>query len=132
MSELSFDETIKKFDLIVSDMNNANKKNNLFFRRICKEVFQKSYYKLEFENNFDVGAKLAATGLASAIKKIQGRYKKGSFVKSFQKLNNQTNVAILSDLQKINNFIDTSEFSFVVKLLRIQYKYGLKRTISLC
>jgi len=130
MHKLSFDETIKGFNLIVSSMNDANKKNNTLFRRICKEVFQKSYSELEFQNNLNAGAKMAGVGIASAIKMVQGRYKKGSFTKSFKKLNHQTNVFTCSDLKKINHFLEISEFAFVVKLLKTQYNYGLNTTIS--
>ena len=131
MRELSFDETVNGFDLIVSVMNDANKKNDIMFRRICKEVFQKSYSKLEFQNNLVVGAKMMGVGIASVIKKTQGRYKKGSFAKSFRKLNHQTNVVTYSNLHKINQFLETSEFVFVVKLLKIQYNYGLYKAISI-
>ena len=131
MHELSFDKTVHGFDLIVSVMNDANKKNDTMFRRICKEVFQKSYSKLEFQNNLDVGAKMMGVGIASVIKKAQGRYKKGSFAKSFRKLNHQTNVVTYSNLHKINQFLETSEFVFVVKLLKIQYNYGLHKAISI-
>ena len=131
MRELSFDKTVNGFDLIVSVMNDANKKNDIMFRRICKEVFQKSYSKLEFQNNLVVGAKMMGVGIASVIKKTQGRYKKGSFAKSFRKLNHQTNVVTYSNLHKINQFLETSEFVFVVKLLKIQYNYGLYKAISI-
>ena len=130
MHKISFEKTMRKFDLIVSDMNDANKNNNIMFRRVCKEVFQKSYSKLEIQNNFNIGRKMLRVGTASAIKMARGRYKKGSFGKSFKKLNNQTNTPTYSDLKKINRFLDTSEFIFVTKLLKIQYNYGLNGVIS--
>lgn len=131
MCELSFDKTVNGFDLIVSVMNDANKKNDIMFRRICKEVFQKSFSKIEFQNNLDAGAKMVGVGIASAIQMARGRYKKGSFTKSFRKLNHQTNVVTYSNLNKINQFLKTSEFVSVVKLLKIQYNYGLHKTISI-
>ena len=131
MRELSFDETVNGFDLIISVMNDANKKNDIMFRRICKEVFQKSFSKIEFQNNLDAGAKMVGVGIASAIQMARGRYKKGSFTKSFRKLNHQTNVVTYSNLHKINQFLKTSKFVSVVKLLKIQYNYGLHKTISI-
>jgi len=130
MHKLSFDETIKGFDLIVSDMNDANKKNNTLFRRVCKEVFRKSYAEFKFQNNLNAGEIMLGVGIASVIKLAQGRYKKGSFTKSFKKLNHQTNVFTCSDLKKINHFLEISEFAFVVKLLKTQYNFGLNTTIS--
>ncbi|KFM15854.1 hypothetical protein SCCGRSA3_01946 [Marine Group I thaumarchaeote SCGC RSA3] len=130
MHELSFDKTTKRFDLIVLDMNDANKKNNLMFRRICKEVFQKSFSKIEFQNNLDAGAKMAGVGIVSAIQMARGKYKEGSFVKSFRKLNNQTSIVSYSDLNKVNQFLKTSDFTLVVKLLKLQYNYGLIKAIS--
>ena len=130
MGELSFDKTIDRFDLIISDMNDADKKNNLMFRRVCKEVFQKSYSKLEIKNNLNIGKKMAAVGVSSAIKIVQRRYKKGSFTKLSKKLNHQTNVFTYSDLKKINRFLEISEFALVVKLLKTQYNYGLDEAVS--
>ena len=130
MYNLSFDETLKGFDMTVSSMSDAEKKNDLMFREICKKIFQKSYSKLEIQNNLNVGAKIAGAGIGSIIKKAQGRYKKGSFKKSYKKLYNQTNIPTFSDLEKINHFLDTSEFIFVTKLLKIQYNYGLNSVIS--
>jgi len=130
MHKLSFEKAMKEFDLIVSDMNDANKNNNIMFRNTCKEIFQKSYSKLEFQNTLDAGAKLLRVGIGSAIKKAQGRYKKGSFAKSFRKINHQTDVLTYSDLKKINHFLEVSEFTFVAKLLKIQYNYGFRRAIS--
>ena len=131
MCELSFDKTVNGFDLIVSVMNDANKKNDILFRRICKEVFQKSFSKIEIQNNLDAGAKMVGVGIASAIQIARGRYKKGSFTKSFRKLNHQTNVVTYSNLHKINQFLKTSKFVSVVKLLKIQYNYGLHKAISI-
>ena len=131
MRELSFDKTVNGFYLIVLVMNDANKKNDIMFRRICKEVFQKSFSKIEFQNNLDAGTKMVGVGIASAIQMARGRYKKGSFTKSFRKLNHQTHVITYSNLHKINQFLKTSEFVSVVKLLKIQYNYGLHKTISI-
>jgi len=130
MHKLSFDETMKRFDQIVSDMNDVNKKNNTMFRRICKEIFQQSYSKLVFQNNLDISAKMLGVGIISVIKKARGQYITGSFAKSVKKLNHQTNVFTYSDLEKINHFLEMAEFAFVVKLLKIQYTYGLNRTVS--
>jgi len=130
MHKLSFDETMKRFDLIVSDMNDANKKNNTMFRRICKEVFQKSYAEFRIQNNLNIGGKMAGTGIVSVIQKARGQYKEGSFVKSFKKLNHKTSVFTYSDLNKINNFLQIAEFVFVVRLLKIQHNYGLNSSVS--
>jgi len=127
MHNLSFDGTLKEFDLIISNMSDADKKNDIMFRRICKEVFQKSYSNIKFQNNLDIGIRV---GIGSIIKKSQGRYKKGSFAKSFRKLDHQINTPTFSDLKNINHFLEKSEFVLVVKLLKIQYNYGLKEAIS--
>jgi len=130
MYDLSFDKTLKGFDMIVSIMNEADKKNDLMFREICKEVIKKSYSKLEIHTTLNIGGNIVGVGIGSAIKMAFGQYKKGSFKKSSKKLYNQTIIPAYSDLEKINYFLDTSEFIFVTKLLKIQYKYGLRRTIS--
>lgn len=121
---------MKRFDLIVSNMNYANKKNNTLFRRICKESFKKSYSELEIQNNLDVGAKMLGVGIISAIKMARGRHKKDSFAKSIKKLNHQTNVLTYSDLEKINYFLEISEFAFVIKLLKTQYNYDLNASVA--
>ena len=130
MGKLSFDETIKRFDLIVSNMNDANKKNNAMFRKICKEVFQKSYTKLKLQNNLGSGVKMLGIGIASVIKMASNRYEKGFFEKSVQKLNYQDNILSYSDIVMINHILKDGEFAFVVKLLKIQYYYGLIEAIS--
>ena len=116
--------------MIVSSMSDAEKKNDLMFREICKKVFQKSYSKLEIQNNLNVGARILGAKIGFAIKMAGKQYKKDSFAKSFKKLNNQTNTPTYSDLKKINHFLDTFEFIFVTKLLKIQYNYGLNSVIS--
>ena len=129
MSKLSFDDTLKRFDLIVSSRSETDKKNNLMYRRICKEVFKKSYSNFQFHNTINVGINFAAAGIVSAINSRR-KNKKYSFEKSFKKLNSQNHVITYSDLHKINCFLDKSEFALVLKLLKIQYKYGLNEAIS--
>lgn len=131
MPRLSFIETMNEFNLITSSMDNANKKNDILFRKISKEVFQKSYSKLEIQIHLNTGAKIAGVGIVSAIKMARGQYTKGSFAKSFKKLHHHNAVFTYSDLKQINYFLDTSEFLFVAKLLKIQYNYGLNKTISI-
>jgi len=130
MHKLSFDETMGRFDLIVSDMNDVNKKNDAMFRKICKEVFQKSYTKLKLKNNLDAGSKMLGIGIASVIKMASKRYEKGFFEKSIQKLNHQDNIPSYSDMVMINHILKDDEFAFAVKLLKIQYNYGLAEAIS--
>lgn len=130
MSKLSFDDTLRRFDLIVSSRSETDKKNNLMYRRICREVFKKSYSNFQFHNTINVGVNLAAAGIVSAISSVRGRNKENSFVKSFRKLNSQNHVITYSDLDEINCFLDKSEFALVLKLLKIQYKYGLNEAIS--
>ena len=86
MSKLSFDDTLKRFDLIVSSRSETDKKNNLMYRRICKEVFKKSYSNFQFHNTINVGINFAAAGIVSAINSRR-KNKKHSFEKSFRKLN---------------------------------------------
>ena len=129
MSKLSFDDTLKRFDLIVSSRSETDKKNNLMYRRICKEVFKKSYSNFQFHNTINVGINFAAAGIVSAINSRR-KNKKHSFEKSFRKLNSQNHVITYSDLHKINCFLDKSEFALVLKLLKIQHKYGLNEAIS--
>ena len=130
MDKLSFDETMKRSDLIVSNMNEAGTKNNIMFRRICREIFQKSYSKLDFKNNLNVVTKTAIVGAISAYKKAKGQYNKGSFTKSFRKLNFSSALLTYSDLNKVDQFLKISEFTLVIKLLKIQYNYGLNKAIS--
>ena len=130
MDKLSFDETMKKLDLIVSDMKCADAKNDAMFRRVCREIFQNSYSKLTAQNNLNTVAKMAISGAISAYKKSRGKYKKGSYAKSFKKICGQTDALNYSDLEKINQFMKKSEFTLVVKLLKIQYNFGLKEVIS--
>lgn len=130
MSKLSFDDTLRRFDLIISSRSETDKKNNLMYRRICREVFKKSYSNFQFHNTINVGVNLAAAGIVSAISSVRGRNKENSFVKSFRKLNSQNHVITYSDLDEINCFLDKSEFALVLKLLKIQYKYGLNEAIS--
>ena len=129
MNKLSFDDTLRRFDLIVSSRNDTDKKNNLMYRRICKEVFKKSYSNFQFHNTINVGVNFAAAGIVSTIN-IRRKNKKYSFTKSFKKLNSQNHVITYSDLNTINCFLDKSEFVLVLKLLKIQYKYGLNEAIS--
>ncbi len=129
MGKLSFDETIKRFDLIVSDMNEADVKNDIMFRIICREIFQKSYSKLDLQNNLNVVTKMAVVGIISAYKKAKGQYNEGSLVKSFRKLNSQSVAITYFDLDKVNQFLKISEFALVVKLLKIQYNFGLNKAI---
>ena len=128
MGKFSIDETIKRFDLIVSDMNEANIKNDIMFRRTCKEIFQKSYSKIDLQNNLNAVTKMAVVGVISAYKKAKGQYKKGSFAKSFVKLNSSSTIAY-SDLNKVNQFLKISGFVSVVKLLKIQHNYGFNKAI---
>ena len=130
MHKLSFDETMKGFDLIVSTMNDANKKNNTMFRTLCKEVFKKSYAKLESQKNLDTCGKMLGIGIASVIKMAGKQYEKGFFKKSVQKLNHQDGIPSYADMLLINSILEDTEFAFVVKLLKIQRKYGLIEAIS--
>ena len=130
MRKLSFDDTLRKFDLIISSRSETDKKNNLMYRRICREVFKKSYSNLQFHNTINVGVNLAAATIVSAINSVRGRNKENSFAKSFRKLNSQNHDITYSDLHKINCFLDKSEFALVLKLLKIQYKYGFNEAIS--
>ena len=130
MSKLSFDDTLRRFDLIVSSRSETDKKNNLMYRRICKEVFKKSYSNFQFHNTINVGINFAAAGIVSAINSVRGRNKENSFTKLFRKLNSQNHDITYSDLHKINCFLDKSKFALVLKLLKIQYKYGLNEAIS--
>ncbi len=130
MHKLSFDKTIERFDLIISDMNDAERENNLMFRRICKEIFQKAYSDIQFQKHQDIIDKKFHMGITCIIKNARGHYKKSSLRKSFRKLNSQNHVITYSDLHKINLFLRTSEFTLVLKLLKIQYKYGLNEAIS--
>lgn len=130
MSKLSFDHTLRRFDLIVSSRSETNKKNNLMYRRICKEVFKKSYSNFQFHNTINIGVNLAAAGIVSVINSARGKNKENSFAKSFRKLNSQNYDITYSDLHKINCFLDKSEFALVLKLLKIQYKYGFNEAIS--
>ncbi|PBO84224.1 MAG: hypothetical protein COA77_10490 [Thaumarchaeota archaeon] len=129
MSKLSFDDTLRRFDLIVSNRSETDKKNNLMYRRICREVFKKLYSNFQFHNTINVGVNFAAAGIVSAINSKR-KNKKYSFAKSFRKLNSKNYVITYSDLHKISCFLDKSEFVLVLKLLKIQYKYGLNEAIS--
>lgn len=130
MHELSFDKTMGIFDLIVSDMNDADKKNDILFRRICKEVFQKSYTKLKLKNNLNTGAKMLGVGITSLLQMASKKYEKGFFEKSVQKLNPQNNIPSYSDMSILNHNLEDGDFAFVVKLLKIQYDYGIIEAIS--
>jgi hypothetical protein len=130
MNRFSFDETINKLDLIVSEMKCADAKNDAMFRRICREIFQNSYSKLTEQNNLNTISRMAIVGAVSAYKKYKGQYNEGSFAKSFRKLNSQSIAITYSNLDKVNPFLKISEFALVVKLLKIQYNFGLNKAIS--
>jgi len=117
-------------DLIVSSMNDANNRNNTMFRTLCKEVFKKSYAKLESQKNLDTCGKMLGIGIASVIKMAGKQYEKGFFKKSVQKLNYQDDIPSYSNMLLINSILEDAEFAFVVKLLKIQRKYGLIEAIS--
>jgi len=117
-------------DLIVSSMNDANNRNNTMFRTLCKEVFKKSYAKLETQKNLDTCGKMLGIGIASVIKMAGKQYEKGFFKKSVQKLNYQDGILSYSDMVLINSILEDAEFVFVVKLLKILRKYGLVKAFS--
>lgn len=130
MHDRLFYSSLEKIDEAAFEITSAKKNNDALFRRLSKEVFQKSFSKVEFQSNLDAGARMAGVGIASAIQIARGRYKKDSFTKSFKKLHRQTDVVTFSDLNKINQFLQTSEFASVVKLLKIKHNYGLHKAVS--
>lgn len=130
MSDFWFDETNSGFDQLVSDIREVDKKNNLMFKRICKDVFRKSHAKLVSQNNLDTGTKMLGVCIASAIKKASNRYEKGYFEKSVQKLNSRNNIPTYSDMVMANHILDGAVFAFAVKLLKILYMHGLSEAIS--
>lgn len=130
MNRISFDETLKQLELTVSDMKYIDVQNNALFRRACSDIFQNSYTKLVSKNDWDAIPKLAVSGVISAYKKSRGKYKNGSYAKSFKKIYNQTHTVNYSDLEKIYQFVKESELESVVKLLKIQYHHGFKKSIS--
>ncbi|KFM20324.1 hypothetical protein AAA799P11_00071 [Marine Group I thaumarchaeote SCGC AAA799-P11] len=129
MHKLSFVKTMEQFDLMISVMDDANKKNNFMFRELCVEVFRKSYSKLKSKNDLNVTANFLVGELFSAINNNKTR-NKVTRAKSLRKLNAKKKVLTYSDLNKVCQFIKTSEFSLVVKLLKIQHNYGLNEAIS--
>lgn len=130
MHKLSFDKTLNGLDLIVSSMNDANNRNNTMFRTLCKEVFKKSYAKLESQKNLDACGKILGIGIVSVIKLAGKQYEKGFFKKSVQKLNYHDGILSYSDMVQINSILEDAEFAFVVKLLKILRKYGLVKAFS--
>ena len=129
MPELNFDKTIDDFNLIVSNMNKAHLFNNTAFRGICKELFQKSYGKLEYQKNLDAGAKMLGVGIASLIKMANNQYKKDFFSKSVQKIDRQNKILSHSDMQTLYSILDNSEFFLVTKLAKIHHKGNLSEVI---
>lgn len=129
MNNFSFDETIKQFDLIVSCMNDANKKNNTMFRKICKEIFQKSYSKLKSKNDLTIGSKILGVGIASVIKMANKQYERGSFEKSVQKLNHQDSIPSYFDMVQFYRVLENSAFFMLLKLLKTQNDYGLIQSV---
>ena len=53
MASFTLESTIKEFNLLIVIARESNDKNDLMFRRICKEIFRKSYSNLKFQNNGD-------------------------------------------------------------------------------
>lgn len=129
MHSFYFDKSLERFDQIISDMSDANKKNDLMLRHVCKQIFQKSFSKLESQQTLESGGHLAGIGVVSLIKKVKGTYKEGTFSKSFKKLTSQTDVFSYSDLKKINEFLNNCEIQQAIKLLRIQYDLGIKEAL---
>ena len=130
MCKLSFDKSINKFELIISKMSAVDKKNNLQFRIVCRQVFQKSFSEYHSKTTLKNGAKLLGVGIGAAIKNARGKHVQKNFAKSSKKTNYQNHSIDYSDMSKVYEFIRTSEFSLVVKLLKIQHNYGLSEAIS--
>ena len=130
MSELTFDKTIDGLDMIVSNMRDASTNNNTTFRKICKEIFQKSYAELEHQNNLDTGAKMLGAGIASLIKMANKQYEQDFFKKSVQKINHQNSILSYSEMALIYSILKDSEFTLVTKLVKIHHNYGLSEVIS--
>lgn len=130
MDKLSFDKTIKKFDLIISDLKYVDKKNDEMFRRVCIEIIQNSHSKMSAQNDFDTVAKFVVSRAIHAYKKPLGEHKNVLHAKSFKKIRAQTDILNYSNLGRICQFIKKSEITLVVKLLKIHYNFGLKATLS--
>lgn len=129
MGRFSFDDTIKQFDLIVSDMNESNVKNDVMFRRTCREIFQKSYSKFDLDNSLSTVTTLLVGKVISACQKSKESNNNVLHAKLFRKLNSSSVTTSYSDLGKINQFLKTSKFTLVVKLLKIQYDHGFRKAV---
>jgi Trp operon repressor len=87
MSKFSFDETMQRFDDMVTYMENIDAKNNVLFQQVCQEILRHSYSKLEFQNNLNTAITEITRAISAYVKP-----KKYTIVtaKSFRILNPQT------------------------------------------
>lgn len=110
-------------------MNESNVKNDVMFRRTCREIFQKSYSKFDLDSSLSNVTTLLVGKVISACQKSKTQNNNVVRAKSFRKLNLSSVTISYSDLGKINQFLKTSEFTLVVKLLKIQYDHGFRKAV---
>lgn len=127
MYEFTVQTELQKFDSILSLMKQTDANNEYYFRMICKQVFEKAFLEFGYQEVQDSKWFIGEELLFTAIEKFQGNYEEGSFEKS---LSNLLPIDHSSELNKIISFIARCELSKLVKLVQIQYTFGLEKAIS--
>lgn len=131
MHDCLFYSSSEHIDAVVSEISDAKKNNTALFRKVSKEIFAKSFSKIEFHNSLDLGARMLGAGIVCAIKKSKGQYKAGSFAKSFNKTNPYANHVTGSDLRILLKFLNDAEFDTVLKLLKHNHRFGFKSCLNM-
>ena len=108
----------------------AKKNNDISFRRISKEILSKSFSEIDFHDSLETSSKMLGVGIVHAIKKAKGKYKAGSFAKSFNNISHADRVTS-SDLRMVLKFIDGAELDAVLKLLNHNRKFGFKSCLNM-
>ncbi|WP_148680175.1 hypothetical protein [Nitrosopumilus maritimus] len=117
--------------MIYSEIISARKNNGDAFHRISKEVISESFSKIESHDTVSICGSLAGVAIVSAFKKSRGRYKSGSFAKSFNEINSHAGRTTFADLRIIQKFLDSAKFDTVLKLLRRNRKSGFKSCLNM-
>lgn len=116
---------------VYTEIVSTKKNNDVSFRRISKEIFSKSFSEMDFHNSLEIGSKMLGVGIVHAIRKAKGKYKAGSFAKSFNEINSHAGHATSADLRMVLKFLDDAKFDTVLKLLKRNRQFGFKSCLNM-
>ncbi len=115
----------KQLDTLEKELHKTDENNDKSFRKVAKQIIQKHWSKLETRQNIECLGTVIGAGIGSIIQKHQGNYKKGTFAKTYNRQNPRSKFGT-TQVQQLEDYIDTADFESVVKLVKITHKYGLK------